>query len=73
MLRRPMPLTPAFRFERGTSERDTSKTCSACGRSDKRQRVERGLYVCECGFVGNAHGNGAKNIRRKVLPYLIFD
>ena len=28
------------------SERDTSKTCSACGRSTDRQRVERGLYVC---------------------------
>ncbi|WP_101295971.1 RNA-guided endonuclease InsQ/TnpB family protein [Halegenticoccus soli] len=51
-----------------TSERNTSKTCSACGRSDKRQRVHRGLYVCECGFVGNADCNGAENIRQKVLP-----
>ena len=50
------------------SERGTSKTCSACGRSDKRQRVERGLYVCDCGFVGNADCNGAENIRQKVLP-----
>ncbi len=55
------------------SECATSKTCSACGRSDKRQRVERGLYVCECGFVGNADCNGAENIRRKVLPNLACD
>ncbi len=56
-----------------TYERDTSKTCSACGRSAKHQRVERGLYVCECGFVGNADCNGAENIRRKVLPNLACD
>jgi putative transposase len=55
------------------SERSTSKTCSACGRSDQRQRVERGLYVCGCGFVGNADCNGAENIRRKVLPNLATD
>ncbi len=55
------------------SEQGTSKTCSACGRSDKRQRVYRGLYVCECGFVGNADCNGAENIRRKVLPNLATD
>ncbi|MFT7998576.1 zinc ribbon domain-containing protein, partial [Salmonella enterica subsp. enterica serovar Enteritidis] len=28
-------------------ERDTSKTCCVCGKTDKNQRVERGLYVCE--------------------------
>jgi putative transposase len=55
------------------SERDTSKTCSACGRSADRQRVERGLYVCDCGFVGNADCNGAENIRQKVLPNLACD
>jgi putative transposase len=44
-----------------------------CGRSDDRQRVERGLYVCNCGFVGNADCNGAENIRRKVLPNLATD
>jgi putative transposase len=55
------------------SERDTSKTCSVCGRSDKHQRVHRGLYVCECGFVGNADCNGAENIRQKVLPNLATD
>jgi putative transposase len=51
------------------SERATSKSCSACGRTDDRQRVERGLYVCdECGLVANADTNGAENIRQKVLP-----
>lgn len=55
------------------SERGTSKTCAACGRSADRQRVERGLYVCDCGFVGNADCNGAENIRRKVLPNLAAD
>lgn len=29
------------------SEQDTSKSCSACGRTDDHQRVERGLYVCD--------------------------
>ncbi|MFB6163165.1 MAG: zinc ribbon domain-containing protein, partial [Halococcoides sp.] len=51
------------------SERDTSKSCSACGRTADSQRVERGLYVCEeCGLVANADSNGAENIRQKVLP-----
>jgi putative transposase len=48
------------------SERDTSKSCSVCGTKDGRQRVERGLYVCEeCGLVANADSNGAENIRQK--------
>jgi putative transposase len=51
------------------SERDTSKTCSACGTKDGNQRVEHGLYVCEeCDTVANADVNGAENIRRKVTP-----
>jgi putative transposase len=46
------------------SERDTSKTCCLCGREDERQRVERGLYVCEpCDSAFNADVNGAENIR----------
>jgi putative transposase len=54
---------------RRKDERGTSKSCSACGRTDDRQRVERGLYVCdECGLVANADTNGAENIRQKVLP-----
>ena len=50
------------------SERDTSKSCSACGHTDDNQRVERGLYVCEeCDTVANADVNGAESIRQKVL------
>jgi len=46
------------------SERDTSKTCCACGREDESQRVERGLYVCEtCDAAFNADVYGAENIR----------
>ena len=51
------------------SERDTSKSCSCCGRKRKANRVERGLYVCDdCGSVANADVNGAENIRQKVSP-----
>ena len=50
------------------SERDTSKTCSVCGRERKANRRHRGLYKCDqCGFVGNADCNGAENIRT-LLP-----
>ena len=50
------------------SERDTSKTCCVCGRTDESQRVERGLYVCEehddgDGDAFNADVNGAEKIR----------
>jgi putative transposase len=56
------------------SERDTSKSCSACGHTADNQRVERGLYVCEtCETVANADVDGAENIRRKVLPSLATD
>jgi len=45
-------------------EEATSKTCAVCGREDKSQRVERGLYVCEdCDAAFNADVNGAENIR----------
>jgi len=56
------------------SERDTSKSCSACGHTDDNQRVERGLYVCDkCDTVANADVNGAENIRQKVLSSLATD
>ncbi|ERH00254.1 MAG: transposase, IS605 OrfB family, central region [Haloquadratum sp. J07HQX50] len=51
------------------SERDTSKSCSCCGRKRDANRVERGLYVCDdCETVANADVNGAENIRQKVSP-----
>jgi len=50
------------------SERDTSKTCSCCGRERDSNRVERGLYVCDsCELVANADVNGAENIRQVPL------
>ena len=53
------------------SERDTSKSCSCCGRKRDANRIERGLYVCdECNMVANADVNGAENIRQKVSPSL---
>ena len=56
------------------SERGTSKSCSACGHTDDKQRIERGLYVCKkCDTVANADTNGAENIRQKVLPNLATD
>ncbi|ELZ82967.1 IS1341-type transposase (TCE32) [Haloferax elongans ATCC BAA-1513] len=56
------------------SERDTSKSCSCCGRKRDANRVERGLYVCDgCGMVANADVNGAENIRQKVSPSLACD
>ncbi|WP_178917828.1 RNA-guided endonuclease TnpB family protein [Natronomonas gomsonensis] len=56
------------------SERDTSKSCSCCGRKRDANRVERGLYVCDsCDTVANADVNGAENIRQKVSPSLACD
>jgi putative transposase len=56
------------------SERDTSRSCSCCGRVRKANRVERGLYTCnDCGLVANADVNGAENIRQQVSPSLATD
>lgn len=53
------------------SERDTSRTCSVCGRLSPNARVHRGLYVCsECGATLNADVNGAINILHKYLQGL---
>lgn len=50
------------------NERNTSRTCSVCGRLAANSRVHRGLYVCaECGATVNADINGAINILRKYL------
>jgi len=51
------------------NEWNTSKTCCKCGDTTDRNRVERGLYVCDsCGMVANADCNGAENIRQKTTP-----
>ena len=55
-----------IRFKK-VSERDTSKTCSACGLVKKSNRKHRGLYVCKCGNKMNADVNGARNILKRYL------
>lgn len=48
-------------------EKNTSKTCSNCGRIDNKSRVHRGLYICRgCRARMNADVNAAENIRRKI-------
>lgn len=45
------------------SERNTSKTCSICGRKHRNGRKHRGLYFCKKKKVTiNADVNGARNI-----------
>jgi putative transposase len=53
------------------SERNTSRTCGACGCLNANNRVHRGLYTCsECGVTINADVNGAVNILYKYLQGL---
>ena len=48
--------------------RNTSKTCSACGHCDKKNRRSQGHFEClACGFKINADQNGAINIRLRAL------
>ena len=44
--------------------RNTSRTCSACGHCEKRNRKSRDAFVCQhCGLALPADVNAAKNIR----------
>jgi putative transposase len=46
--------------------RDTSRTCSACGFCDPRNRKSQSRFQCsECGFESNADLNAASNIAFK--------
>ena len=45
--------------------RDTSKTCSACGRIGQRTR---GYFTCACGHSLNSDLNGARNILARLNP-----
>jgi transposase len=46
--------------------RHTSRTCSACGYRDKRNRAGQAHFRClQCGFTANADYNGALNIAHK--------
>ena len=44
--------------------RNTSRTCSMCGRCEKGNRRSQAVFVCKhCGFSANADWNAARNIR----------
>jgi putative transposase len=46
--------------------RHTSRTCSACGYCDKRNRPDQAHFRClQCGFATHADYNGALNIAHK--------
>jgi putative transposase len=46
--------------------RNTSRTCSACGRCEKANRRSQAEFSCQrCGFSTNADENAALNISRK--------
>jgi transposase len=46
--------------------RHTSRTCSACGYCDKRNRPDRAHLRClQCGFATHADYNGALNSAHK--------
>jgi putative transposase len=48
--------------------RNTSRTCSRCGRCEKANRNSQELFLCQrCGFAANAHYNAAINISRTVV------
>ncbi len=51
-----------IRVRADVDERDTSRTCPACGKVKASNRVFRGLYVCTCGWKAQADINGALNI-----------
>ncbi|MFD0000097.1 RNA-guided endonuclease InsQ/TnpB family protein [Nocardia sp. NPDC127526] len=46
--------------------RDTSRTCSACGYVDKKNRVSQAEFRCRsCGVVAHADENASRNIAAK--------
>ncbi len=46
--------------------RHTSRTCSACGHCEKRNRKSRDAFVCrQCGYALPADWNAAKNIKAR--------
>ncbi len=46
--------------------RNTSRTCSACGHCEKRNRKSRDAFICcHCGYALPADWNAAKNIKAR--------
>jgi putative transposase len=51
--------------------RHTSRSCSACGHSEKANRKSQSEFVCKvCGHSENADYNSAKNIRHRALSMM---
>lgn len=51
--------------------RNTSRTCSVCGYTDKKNRKNQASFVClECGHTENADFNAAKNIMFRAVVNL---
>jgi len=52
-------------------EYNTSKQCSRCG-SMNTERPSQGLFICsDCGYQVNADVNGAKNILKRAVGYML--
>ena len=52
-------------------EHNTSKQCSRCG-SMRTERPSQGVFICEdCGYQVNADVNGAKNIMKRAMGYML--
>ncbi|RLG37353.1 MAG: hypothetical protein DRN91_05715 [Candidatus Alkanophagales archaeon] len=53
-------------------EYNTSKQCSRCG-SMNTERPSQGIFTCkECGYQINADVNGAKNILKRAMGYMLM-
>ncbi|RLG38216.1 MAG: hypothetical protein DRN91_03300 [Candidatus Alkanophagales archaeon] len=53
-------------------EFNTSKQCSRCG-SLRTKRPSQGVFICEdCGYQINADVNGAKNILKRAVGYMLM-
>ncbi len=54
--------------------RNTSRTCSACGHTDKRSRESQASFVCTaCGHREHADTNAAINILRRSTALMLVD
>ena len=53
-------------------EHNTSKQCSRCG-SLRTERPSQGVFICEdCGYQVNADVNGAKNLLKRAMGYMLM-
>ena len=53
-------------------EYNTSKQCSRCG-SMRTERHSQGVFICsDCGYQVNADVNGAKNILKRAVGYMLM-